>query len=178
MTNKIISVYKDYPRQPYISPARDLVAESLAFKPVPRRNMEDLGDGLVAGDIILLWRIAFGTFTTDSVFPKYLEYNYGINGPEHLINLEKSGYTYCESAFDSLDHITATLKKNILKAQGVTGLSKMKVQDLDDALQAHLAEESLGQYFTVRGFALTDKGCQALASNQAVIDRHPKKKLG
>lgn len=33
-------------------------------KPVPKRNMELLEDNLLAGDIILLWRIYFGTFTT------------------------------------------------------------------------------------------------------------------
>ena len=43
--------------------------------------MELLTDDLLAGDIILLWRIQFGTFTTETWFPKYFEYTYGIDAP-------------------------------------------------------------------------------------------------
>lgn len=166
-------MYEDYPVKSYLSPERDLVTED--FKPVPKRNMEPLADGLLAGDIILLWRIQFGTFTNETWFPKYFEYTYGINAPQHLQELIERGFAYVESAFDSLDHITATLKKKILKQAGVTGLSKMKAADLDQALQRHLTEEELGLQFSVRGIALTEKGEAALAANQTVIDRHPKK---
>ncbi len=51
---------------PYISPNRDIEAWLLDPKPVPKRNMELIEDNLLAGDIILLWRINFGTFTTES----------------------------------------------------------------------------------------------------------------
>lgn len=87
------------------------------------------------------------------------------------------GYVYLESAFDSLDHITSTAKKNILKAEGVTGLSKMKAADLDTALKDRLTEEKLAPYFTVRGYALTEKGRAALENHPEVIDKHPKKKM-
>ncbi len=62
--------------------------------------------------------------------------------PAHMEKLLAEGYVYLESAFDSLDHITSTAKKNILKAEGVTGLSKMKAADLDTALKDHLTEEN------------------------------------
>jgi len=42
-------------------------------------------------------------------------------------------YAVIETAFDSLDHLNATMKKNILKSKGITGLSKMKAIDLDQA---------------------------------------------
>ena len=168
-------MYEDYAVKPYISPERDLATED--FKPVPKRNMEPLADGLLAGDIILLWRIQFGTFTNETWYPKYFEYTYGIDAPKRLEKLLAEGYAFGESAFDSLDHITGTLKKKILKEKGVAGLSKMKAVDLDDALSLHVTEEELGAYFTVRGIALTEKGEQALAENQTVIDRHPKKKF-
>lgn len=166
-------MYEDYPIKPYLSPERDLTRED--FKPVPRRNMEPLADGLLAGDIILLWRVQFGTFTTETVFPKYLEYTYGIHGPKHLQDLIDRKFIQVESAFDSLDHITSTLKKKILKQAGVVGLSKMKAADLDQALHQTLTEEKLGAYFSVRGITLTEKGEAALQANPAVIDRHPKK---
>ncbi len=40
--------------------------------------------------------------------------------------LTKKGYAGIETAFDSLDHLNATMKKNILKSKGITELSKMK----------------------------------------------------
>ncbi|MGT2666953.1 hypothetical protein ACVRYP_06545 [Streptococcus rifensis] len=177
MADKQTTYYDDYPVKPYISPERDLAEETLGFKPVPRRNMEPLEDGLLAGDIILLWRIAFGTFTTDSVMPKYLEYTYGIDGQTHLKKLETEGYILKETAVDSLDHITATVKKTILKDSGVSGLSKYRSAELDDLIKTHLTEVALASYFDIRGYGLTGKGQKALANHQAVVDRHPKKKF-
>ncbi|EGU65472.1 Uncharacterised protein [Streptococcus australis] len=169
--------YVNHEVNPYISPDRDLGAWLLDPKPVSKRNMELLKDGLLAGDIILLWRIHFGTFTTETWFPKYFEYTYGIHAPEHVKVLVDKGYAYIESAFDSLDHINATMKKAILKKKGVAGLSKMKAADLNQALANHFTEEELAQEFSVRGYQLTEKGKQALEEHQAIIDRHPKKNL-
>ncbi|WP_024407511.1 hypothetical protein [Streptococcus suis] len=175
--NRIEEMYKDHEVKPYISPERDLATWLLEAKPVPKRNMIRLEEGLLAGDIILLWRVNFGTFTTTTPYSKYFEYIYGINGPAHMEKLLVEGYVYLESAFDSLDHITSTAKKNILKAEGVTGLSKMKAADLDTALKDHLTEEKLAPYFVVRGYALTEKGRAALDNHPEVIDKHPKKKM-
>ncbi|HFI0054053.1 TPA: hypothetical protein ACGOW1_001358 [Streptococcus suis] len=174
---RIEEMYKDHEVKPYISPERDLAAWLLEAKPVPKRNMIRLEEGLLPGDIILLWRINFGTFETTTPYSKYFEYIYGINGPAHMEQLIADGYAYVETAFDSLDHITSTAKKNILKAEGVTGLSKMKAADLDTALKDHLTEEKLAPYFSVRGYALTGKGRAALANHPEVIDKHPKKKM-
>ena len=167
-------MYEDYTIKPYISPDRD---PNEVVKPVPKRNMEPLADWLLAGDIILLWRINFGTFTNETWYPKYFEYTYGIDGPSHLTQLLENGYVYEESAFSSLDHLNSSQKKAILKELGVKGLSKMKAADLDEALANSLSEEELGQYFTVRGIELTRKGEEALANHQEIVNRHPKKKM-
>ena len=170
-----MALYDDFEVKPYISPERDLATED--FKPVPRKNMELLADDLLAGDIILLWRIRFGTFANDTVYSKYFEYLYGINGPAHMQTLLEKGYAYEESAFDSLDHLSSSQKKKILKSKDVKGLSKMKAADVDQALKDHLTEEELGSFFKVRGYALTEKGEKAIEDNPQVIDRHPKKKF-
>ena len=169
--------YVNHEVNPYISPDRNLGAWLVDPKPVSKRKMELLQDSLLEGDIILLWRIHFGTFTTETWFPKYFEYTYGIHAQEHLKVLVDKGYAVIESAFDSLDHINATMKKAILKKKGVAGLSKMKAADLNQALENYFTEEELAQEFTVRGFQLTEKGKQALKEHQAIIDRHPKKNL-
>ena len=162
---------------PYISPKRNIDEWLLDAKPVPKRNMVTLNNNLPAGDIILLWRIEFGTFTTETWFPKYFEYTYGINAPENLKKLEDEGYVEIESAFSSLDHINSIAKKNILKQKGVKGLSKLKAADLDKALEDNFSEEELSILFSMRGYNLTPKGETALLNNQDVIDRHPKKNI-
>ena len=91
--------------------------------------------------------------------------------------LVEKGYALVETAFDSLDHLNSTMKKNILKKKGVTGLSKMKAADLDQALHDHFSEEELASLFSIRGYKLSPKGKQALKDHQAIIDRHPKKNL-
>ncbi|CXF47817.1 Uncharacterised protein [Streptococcus pneumoniae] len=58
--------YKEHQVKPFISPERDLDTWLLIPKPVPKRNMDLLADDSLAGDIILLWRIQFGTFTTET----------------------------------------------------------------------------------------------------------------
>ena len=87
MNTIIETFYKDHQVKPFISPERDLDTWLLNPKPVPKRNMELLTYDLLAGDIILLWRIQFGTFTTETWFPKYFEYTYGIDAPKHLKTL-------------------------------------------------------------------------------------------
>ena len=169
--------YKDHQVKPFISPERDLDAWLLNPKPVPKRNMELLTDDLLAGDIILLWRIQFGTFTTETWFPKYFEYTYGIDAPKHLEMLTKKSYAGIETAFDSLDHLNATMKKNILKSKGITGLSKIKAADLDQALHDHFSEEELASHFLIRGYKMIPKGEQILEQYQEIIDHHPKKNL-
>ena len=138
--------------------------------------MDLLADDLLAGDIILLWRIQFGTFTTETWFSKYFEYTYGIDAPKNLKTLVEKGYADIETAFDSLDHLNSTMKKNILKIKGITGLFKMKATDLDQALHDNLTEEELASHFSIRGYKLTPKGERILEQYQDIIDRHPKKK--
>ena len=75
-------------------------------------------------------------------FPKYFEYTYGIDDPKHLKTLVEKGYTVIETAFDSLGHLNATTKKNILKSKGITGLSKMKAADLDQALHDNFQKKN------------------------------------
>lgn len=76
-------------------------------------------------------------------FPKYFEYTYGIDAPKHLKTLVEKGYALVETSFDSLDHLNTTMKMNILKSKGITGLSKMKAINLVQDLHEHFSEEEL-----------------------------------
>ena len=89
----------------------------------------------------------------------------------------EKGYAVIETAFDSLDHLNATMKKNILKSKGITGRSKMKAADLDQALHDHFSEEELANHFSICGYKLTPKWEQLLEQYKDIIDRHPKKNL-
>ena len=177
MNTSLEKIYKDHQIKPYISPNRDIETWLLNPKPVPKRNMELLEDNLLAGDIILLWRINFGTFTTETWFPKYFEYTYGIDAPKNLETLVEKGYALVETAFDSLDHLNGTMKKNILKKKGITGLSKNEGCRPESSSSCPFSEEELAGHFSIRGYRLTPKGEQSLKDHQAIIDRHPKKNL-
>lgn len=104
-----------------ISAERDLASwlaevELSSAKAVPKWTLEvlekiELSGGRVfevtAGDIILLWRVGFDTFTTQSWFPQYFEYTYGIDAAFDLRMLVEAGFVEVESAADSLDLVTA-----------------------------------------------------------------------
>lgn len=177
--------YSDYETVPYISEERDfeswLKEVNLSkAKLVPKRNMEKTEEGLVAGDIILLWRVAFGTFTTNTVdskyFPKYFEYTYGINGEKNLDKLLKEELVYIKSVMESLSHTPLTILKTLLKDKSVKGISKMKKDDVHEAIRENYSEEELQEHDLIREYALTEKGKEALDNNQAIVDKHPKKK--
>ena len=70
-----------------------------------------LEDNLVAGDIILLWRINFGTFTNETWIPKYFKETYGIDVKSNLNILIGKGYVYEENFFNSFKHINSEAKK-------------------------------------------------------------------
>lgn len=38
---------------------------------IPAGNLVKFDNDLLPGDIILLWRINFGAFTNENIFPKY-----------------------------------------------------------------------------------------------------------
>lgn len=83
--------------------------------------------------------------------------SYEIDIPKHLDTLVEKGYAINETAFDSLYHLNATMKKSILKKKGVTGLSKMKATELNQALHDHFSEEELANRFSIRGYKLLQK---------------------
>lgn len=113
------AIYKDYPEQPYINPDRDpRWFQQLALgtvSRVPIRNMQRTEENLLPGDIILLWRIQLGTFTNETWFPKYFEYDYGIDAPTQLAWLIENDYAYQASALDSLQFVSASEVKAMLK---------------------------------------------------------------
>lgn len=80
-----------------------------------------------------------------------------------------------DSARESLRHLPASHLKDFLGQKAVKGLSKMKRDELDQAVLSHFSEE-LGHLFDVRGYCLLPKGEEALAANANIVDRHPQKK--
>lgn len=177
----IFSLYDDYAEVPYISPKRDLeewldLAEIGSEKLVPKRNMIRYEEDLLPGHLILLWRINFGTFTNTSIYPKYFEYDYGINGRQALDEVLEKEYAAELSAMDSLDHLNAAQLKAILKKLEITGYSKLKKPELIELTRKQLTEEQIAPYFKVRGYVLTEAGKHLLVKHPEAVDRHPKKK--
>lgn len=179
--DRIKELYKDYHEIPYISSDRNIgqfmqeVSLSKS-KLVPKRHMERLDNGLLPGDIILLWRVAFGTYTTETVVSKYFEYTYGIDGKANIKKLVKDGYVGIQNAFEAMEHLSTAILKSFLKMKNVPGLSKLTKDSAMLAVKEHFTLEELASLFTIRGYVLTELGEQALQEGQFVVDKHPKKK--
>lgn len=185
MTNlqkQVQTLYKNYPEMPYISPNRPLkewldgldIGKSHL---VAKRQMERFPNGLLPGDLILLWHISLGTFTTDSWYPKYFEYDYGINGPQSLDQLVDQGFARQMTAKESLTYQTAPQLKQLLKQKNVKGYSKLKKDELIQEVKEHFDDATLDQTISLRGYALTPKGEQALKDYPEPVERHPKNSL-
>lgn len=146
-------LYRSHRNLPYISPERDLAAwleevELSSSKAVPKWALEPVANielysgylfEVTAGDIILLWRVGFDTFTTQSWFPKYFEYTYGIDAAFDLRMLVEAGLVEVESAAESLDLVTAPALRKAIKDAGVNGLSSAKKADLMRLAREHLS---------------------------------------
>lgn len=178
---EVFARYEDYAEVPYISPDRDIQTWLSAVNIgsahlVPKRNMIRLDEDILPGYLILLWRINFGTFTNESGFPKYFEYDYGINAEQALEEVQQKGYAIELSATDSLTYLNAAQLKAILKLSGVKGYSTLDKSGLMEKTKEQLTEEQLASQFTIRGYQLTEAGKELLTKYPEVIDRHPKKK--
>lgn len=141
------------------------------------RNKMELEDNLYPGDIILLWRINFDTYTNETINPRYFKEVYGINAEESLLKLIEKDYAFEESAFDSLDHVRVEIIRDLLKKKGIKNLSKLKKEELIIKLYENFSEEELSSCFYVRGYKLTEKGKNILEKYSNVVDKHPKKKI-
>ncbi|HJB23552.1 MAG TPA: hypothetical protein H9946_05315 [Candidatus Jeotgalibaca pullicola] len=178
---EVFALYKDHEEVPYISPKRNLEewlqdvrigSESL----VPKRNMIRYEEDILPGHLILLWRIDFGTFTSISGYPKYFEYNYGINGEQALEELLEKAYARELSATESLQHLNAAQLKAILKQFDIGGFSKLNKTALMELAQEKISEEQLIPFVKVRGYEITPEGKELLVKYPEPVDRHPKKK--
>ena len=130
---------------------------------------------VTAGDIILLWRISFDTFTTQSWFPKYFEYTYGIDAAFDLRMLVEAGFVEVESAANPLDLVTAPALRKALKDAGVSGLSGATKADLIRLARENLSPAQLEDTVHVRSYKLTTAGRALLEAHPEVVTKHPKK---
>lgn len=130
---------------------------------------------VTASDIILLWRVGFDTFTTQSWFPKYFEHTYGIDAAFDLRMLVEAGFVEVESAADSLDLVTAPALRKAPKDAGVSGLSGVKKAELMGFTREHLSPAQLEDVVPVRSYKLTTAGLALLDAHPEVVAKHPKK---
>ena len=171
--------YIDYPEQPYISKERDLKLwesnpEKFPYSKVERKQMIRLEEGILPGDLVLLWRINFDNFTNESVIPQYFEYRYGLdayNSLDLLINLEmiREG-----SVIETLDLITSPVLKRFLKDKkiSITG----KKEEILNRVKDNFSEEELSKLITLRKYKITPYGIKVLNKyyDEVIIKHGPK----
>lgn len=178
---KARAYYQDYPEMPFISKHRDLtlwlkkVAVDGSYL-VPKRNMERLAGDVLPGDIIVLWRVQFGTLTNESIMPQYFEYNYGIDAYQALADLIAKGHVRVQNSYENLELHPATALKAILKAKNIKVPTGTKKAGLVDLVKANFSEAELEQHLHVKGYQITKSGEQLLKTHTQIVDKHPKKK--
>lgn len=166
-------IYNQHAEMPHIEPKYE---QDLKQKPIPKRNMIRTEEGLLPGHVIMLWRIQFGTYTTEYPHHKYFYTTYGIDAQKELEFLIAQNYVTVDSAFASLKHLSSLFLKEFLKSKEVKGLSKMKRQDLEEAIAIEFSEQELGELFALRGYSLLEKGQKVLEAHPEIIAKHPQKK--
>lgn len=175
MKTQSSSIYKNYPTQPYIDPKRDLdewekYPDRYYYGVIPKSNMEVLSEGILPGDVIMLWRIGFNNFTNKSIIPQYFEFRYGVNSDESIQKLIDKDYVTIDSFMDSLDLYNATELKRLLKTKGLI-LSGNKSEVLRRVQEAY-TESELEDSLDSQRYAITDKGKEILKKYDSIIQKH------
>lgn len=178
---RLKTLYANHEHMPYVSPERDLAlwldkAAMSSGELVPKRNMVKTPEGYLPGHMIILWRVQFGTYDNTTSISKYFEYDYGIDAKADIEDLIDDGLVNVMTAKESLTYMTAPLLKKWLKDKGVTGFSKLKKDELVEAVREAYTEEELAKKFALRGYYLSEAGEKVLANNPDPVDKHPKKK--
>ena len=173
-------IYKDYAEQPYISPERDLAAweedpSLFPYDQVAKAQMERLEEGVLPGDIVLLWRIQLNTFTTDSDYPQYFEYRYGINGVESLQLLIDLCFARQCTATESLLSLSIPKLKKILTHEGLPVGGKKA--DVLQRIVDNIPEEKLAPLFDLRKYETTPRGDDLLSKYAHIIQKHGPKSM-
>ena len=167
--------YEGYPERPYISKERDMedwqaYPEKYPYGVVEKRNMVRLDEGILPGDIVMLWRIGFGNFTTETHIPNYFEYRYGVESLASLERLEEKAYAETLDAKGTLDLISMPVLKRILEHFGLKKTGKK--QELVDRMLENVGAADLGSQFSERKIAITERGRDMLKKYDAIIQRH------
>ncbi len=173
-------VYADYPEQPYIAPDRDLAAWEAApdrfpYGIVAKNQMKRLPEGILPGHVIMLWRVHFNTYTTESPAPRYFEYRYGVDAAETLATLEAEGYIRLSSARESADLLSVPVLKRLLAAHGLPVGGKKA--DLLARYRDGVSDEAMAADFDIRRYVITPEGSAVLARYDDLIQKHGPKDL-
>lgn len=174
MKRIIHPTYKDYPEQPYISPDRDLKKweeepEKFPYKKVEKKQMVRTEEGLFPGDIVMLWRIHFNNFTTETWIPEYFEYRYGINSDESIERLMSKKYIELGTVKESVDILNMTVLKRILKSEGMK-LTGKKDELVERVLT--IADSKLEDKIELRRYKITALGSEILNKYDDIIQSH------
>lgn len=173
-------VYRDYPEQPYISPDRDLDAwlntpERFPYGRVSRANMERTPEGLLPGQIVMLWLMDVSHMTNESIMPQYFEYRYGVQAQEAKDFLVEKGYASIAGVEDALPLLNAEVIKRMLKSKNLP-LSGKKGELVGRVLH-EFDQKELAELVGLRLYQVSPQGKELLARHGDIIKRHGPKKL-
>lgn len=177
----IDKVYNDYPEMPYISKDRDIQdwienTHKYPYSKVEKKQMIRLEEGLLPGDVILLWRIGLNNFTNETHIPEYFEYRYGVDTNHSIQLLIDKGYVLIADIYDTLELISGTQLKGVLKKHGLKVSGKK--DDLMTRVTQEINKEELEKEITTRKYLITEDGQKVLEKYQdEIIKKHGLKQM-
>lgn len=179
MKKRTHPIYKDYPEQPFISEKRDLEKwandpKEFPYGVVERRQMVRTEEGLLPGDVVLLWRIHFGNFTTETWIPEYFEYRYGVDSEASAQLLLEKELVTLGNARDALSELNMHRLKKILKKYDLPVSGKR--QEILDRVHS-LSDAQLEEAVQIRRYQATELGEEVLSRHDDIIVRHGPKQL-
>lgn len=174
---EILSIYGDYPEMPYFSPDRDFRFwidnyVELFNSIVPKQHMVRLPNGLLAGHIIMLWRVSLNNFTNLTTIPTYFEYKYGVDGEEVIRELINQDLIVLTSGVKSVDLNTRKELMILLEKYDINYLKSDKKTTLVSKIIENLSNDQISQEIQKRRYQLTDKGKFYLLEYKYIIKNH------
>lgn len=177
---EIIEIYGKYPETPYMSPDRDFRFwidnyVKLFGSVVPITNMKRLPNGLLAGHILMLWRISFDNFSNKTTIPTYFEYEYGVDGKKTIHELITGNYIKISSVIDSISTLKKSGLTDILEKHNIKYLKSANKARLIENIANNLDMSIIEKEVDVKKYELTNIGSATLNEYSIIVEKHKNK---
>lgn len=130
--------------------------------------LKPLSNGLLPGEVILMnWIVGK---SSDTHFPKYFSYTYGLDPEKSAAKLLKAGFITEANSIEALNSLKVTELKEILREHELKVSGKK--QELIERIGEHLTGDEIDRYVTHKPLKMTEKGEQVIEHYYYIVPAH------